>query len=735
MPDESRAIRIGRILNEYHDQRRCGASLSESELLAAHPDLADDLRLCLAPCAELGKARIAPPGIVIPQTIGEFQVIGFVGMGGMGIVYKAMDPALGRTIALKVLRPEYADDPVAMRRFSREARAAASLKHANIVAVHSVAAAAADVPFIAMEFIDGPTLAQVIANRGALPTETVRHFFRQILIGLADAHNAGLIHRDVKSANIMLDRNQLHIKITDFGLALAAAAQTRITMPASIMGTVEYMSPEQARGDENIDQRTDLYSAGVVLYEMLTGRSPFAASTAAGVIHRIQNDEPAHPRILDKCVDPHLASLAMRLMAKRPSDRLETAEIALDELLAGSPVPSIEKRRRRLRWVAVFSLALIVATGTVWRLCREPEIIDVKVDNERDALVKVRYQGHTDWRIFKRYDPAHPAKSAAIVHAVWGPCVVVTASKTFGIKNEVVQAIAPTGMTLWTAGIFDAFVWPGLTTPDENSWIAKRVREFDVDGIAGQQLAMISASTLSDPSRLTIYRVDIDGLTPLQSFLHYGHLRDFFIVDDFFGEREPGIVVLGQNDVLDEVPEEVARGEVSHTAAIAHEMVNVVFILKPGAMDGQCPLSPAKDLPPIPVCNPVAYAYLNMPVTLENLNPSLESRSADMDPFSCGTHFPFITFERNAEGQIEFELSIHEFVEIGGAARKSRCTLRLDSSLKLIDARPTDNEVHKHGTNTEFWRNHWVSVYRDSMPTDEWKGKLKEGAARSRSLP
>ena len=204
-----------------------------------------------------------------------------------------------------------------------------------------------------MDYIDGPSLADLIHADGRLAADTVRDFFGQLLSGLAVAHQAGLIHRDIKSSNILLDgdfpetksspasataKASSTIKIADFGLARIVSAQTRMTLPDSVFGTPEYMSPEQARGDDNIDHRSDLYSAGVVLYEMLTGRPPFKADAPSAVIHQILHDDPPDPRKVIGSADPRLAALALRLMAKYPEDRFRSASEAIDALHAGKGV-------------------------------------------------------------------------------------------------------------------------------------------------------------------------------------------------------------------------------------------------------------------------------------------------------------------------------------------------------------------------------------------------------------
>ncbi len=415
--------RIGRILNDYLDRQARGEAETQGMLLARHPDLADELRSHLDLVGELKPQRATIEDLIAKGVLeacddpgyaarlGEYRIRRFIGRGGMGLVLEGYDERLQRTVALKILRPELAEDQAALARFTREARAAAALRHPNIVTVHAVGHQDG-AHYLAMEFIDGPTLADVIATgwpvgtdgdppvtnrchmeRGPLPTELIRDIFGQLLSALAAAHEAGLIHRDVKSSNILLDcglgiadcglQNRIAsdceqgtatlnsplatlnsptgrsesairnpksamVKLADFGLARMLSAKTRMTLTGSVLGTPEYMSPEQARGDENLDHRTDLYSAGVVLYEMLTGRVPFRADTATAVIHRIIHEDPPEPRAVNPDADAGLASLARRLMAKRPEDRLESASDTLAVLGVGERVP-LRHRRRKFR--------------------------------------------------------------------------------------------------------------------------------------------------------------------------------------------------------------------------------------------------------------------------------------------------------------------------------------------------------------------------------------------------
>lgn len=738
---QSREVRLGRILNEFQDQRARGETVSETELLAAHPDLAGELRCCLAPFLELRSAKASPAGPlanalgmkpfggVYPKAVGAFQTIEMIGHGGMGIVLKARDTALDRVVALKILRPEYADDPVAMERFSREARAAAGLNHANIVTVHAIGMEG-DVPFIAMEYVDGPTLAQVINERGPLPADTIRRFFSQILSGLAAAHEAGLVHRDIKAANILLDEERRHLKIADFGLARISAVQTRITMPESIMGTAEYMSPEQARGAEDIDHRTDLYSAGVVLYEMLTGRKPFAGGKPDVVIYRIQNEEPAHPLTIWQDAEPHLASLAVRLLAKRPQDRFASAGEALLTLSEESKVPSLEGRRRLRRRASLIGIGLLIVTAIVCVALKSPAAIEARVNPNVESQIQIRHEGESNWSVLRQYAPEYLPRNAALIRAASMSCVVATAREWFGTKHEVLQAISLSGEELWRSGIPEEHKWPDQQYSDEKWWIALRVREIELNGISGHQAVVLARHRKADPSRITIYRVDDDGLHAMHTFWHYGHLRDFEVVAGLLPDGRPGIVAWGHNDALSGAQTETNGHVQGGGGAATHGLVNVLMILDPNAMDGQGPRAIAAGSPSIPDCSPLAYAYLDMPVTAHNLRPELMHEPDDESKLKLGTRLELNTITRQEDGTLAFEFSVSATT----SGEFSRCMLTFDESLKLQKAVPTSIERKIADTTPQFWSDRWVSIYRDSEQTETWRQKLREREARSRSL-
>jgi len=299
---------------------------------------------------------------MIGQTISHYQITKCLGAGGMGVVYQAEDTRLKRLVALKFLTPQALDSQDIKTRFVREAQAAAALDHPNICTVYEIDEADGQT-FIVMALIDGISLRERIQS-GPLPLDEALDISIQIVKGLQAAHQRGIVHRDVKSANVMLS-SKGQVKVTDFGLA-KLSGQTRLTQTGATVGTVAYMSPEQARG-EAVDARADIFSSGVVLYEMLTGVLPFKGEHTAALIYAISHEEPKPLSEFRRDLPKEIQSVLDRALAKDPQHRFQSAEellVTLESLRAGKavrlPVAATRKRRLRLALGLLAAVALII---------------------------------------------------------------------------------------------------------------------------------------------------------------------------------------------------------------------------------------------------------------------------------------------------------------------------------------------------------------------------------------
>ncbi|MGC3995326.1 MAG: Stk1 family PASTA domain-containing Ser/Thr kinase [Propionicimonas sp.] len=276
---------------------------------------------------------------------GRYQLGPVLGRGGMAEVRRARDLRLGRDVAVKQLRIDLASDPTFQARFRREAQAAAGLNHPNIVAVYDTGEEAdphsgVQVPYIVMELVEGHTLREILRTGRQIVPAKALEFTQGVLDALSYSHKAGIVHRDIKPANVMLTSTG-QVKVMDFGIARAVAdTSATMTQTAAVIGTAQYLSPEQARG-ETVDSRSDIYSAGCLLYELLVGRPPFQGDSPVSVAYQHVREAPVPPSHLDPEITPAMDAITLKALAKDPADRYQTAAAMradIGRLLAGQAV-------------------------------------------------------------------------------------------------------------------------------------------------------------------------------------------------------------------------------------------------------------------------------------------------------------------------------------------------------------------------------------------------------------
>ncbi|MBE7027781.1 MAG: Stk1 family PASTA domain-containing Ser/Thr kinase [Ruminococcaceae bacterium] len=269
----------------------------------------------------------------------RYEITEVIGQGGMAIVYKAKCLVLNRYVAIKVLRPEYRTDAAFIKRFRAEAQAAGSLSHTNIVSIYDVAQDG-ELDYIVMEYVEGVTLKDYIDAKGIIPWKEAVDYAAQICAGLECAHKKGIVHKDIKPHNIMITREGV-LKITDFGIAKAMNAGT-IASNTATLGSVHYFSPEQARGGYT-DNKTDIYSLGVLLYEMVTGRLPFEGDTAVSIAMQHIEKTPVLPRTINPQIPVSFENVILKAMCKSPSSRYESATrmlVDLKKVYIGAEIPA-----------------------------------------------------------------------------------------------------------------------------------------------------------------------------------------------------------------------------------------------------------------------------------------------------------------------------------------------------------------------------------------------------------
>ena len=302
-------------------------------------------------------------------TIGHYRLLNELGRGGMGIVYRAWDESLSRLVAVKVLRPEQAHETDRLR-LVREARITAQFRHEHAVMVHAVACPHDGLPYLVMEYVLGPTLAQLIDSPECPEPRAVAKLVAEVADALEAAHAVGLVHRDVKPSNILIEKGTGRAKITDFGLARTETGPSSLSREGFLAGTPTYMSPEQVRGVAVVDARTDVYGLGATFYQALTGVTPYRGAPHL-VLRQVIEEEPPPPRRLNDRVPRDLETICQKAMAKEPARRYQSAAALANDLrhwLNGEPIEArpVGRFERAYRWarrnprVAGLSAALVL---------------------------------------------------------------------------------------------------------------------------------------------------------------------------------------------------------------------------------------------------------------------------------------------------------------------------------------------------------------------------------------
>jgi WD40 repeat protein/tRNA A-37 threonylcarbamoyl transferase component Bud32 len=330
------------------------------------------------PLLEADEATPAPPGLAQPLSawpplgtsrFGDYELIEEIARGGMGVVFKARQVSLGRIVAVKMIHRAVLDQEDLLKRFRTEAKATAHLQHPNIVAIHEVGEIDGQ-PFFSMDYVPGQSLARLVRERLLPPAQAAR-YVRIIAGAIHYAHRQGILHRDLKPSNVLVDDND-EPRVTDFGLAKVMTGQTDVTIDGTVIGTPSYMPPEQARGHtSSMSARSDVYSLGAMLYDLLCGRPPFRAETPVETLRQVLEADPVAPRLLNPRAPRDLETIVLKCLQKEPSRRYASAHEVADELghyLAGEPISAraVTRLERGWRWCRrrpALASAMAVALG------------------------------------------------------------------------------------------------------------------------------------------------------------------------------------------------------------------------------------------------------------------------------------------------------------------------------------------------------------------------------------
>ena len=330
-----------------------------------------------------------------PQTLGKYQIQGLLGKGAMGVVYKGFDPNIARAVAIKTIHASLLDTEMGrelLDRFRNEAQAVGRLNHANIVSIYEFDQDRGT-PYFVMEYVEGHDLKTLIKEgRKYSPSETV-HIISAILSALDYTHKLGIVHRDIKPANVFITHNG-QIKLADFGIARVDNAE--LTQMGSVLGTPSYMSPEQCKGLP-VDARSDLFSTGVVLYELLVGRKPFAGDNTHAIMHSVLSAEPDRPTHKDQSVPKAFDGIIKKALAKDVQQRYQTAAAFRDDLQkAVQPTASKGSNKLVISLAAGVVLALAVAGGMWFKTQRDHKIVQPGVDVVQSGVLSAKEQAKVD---------------------------------------------------------------------------------------------------------------------------------------------------------------------------------------------------------------------------------------------------------------------------------------------------------------------------------------------------